>query len=71
MCSEIGPFFGGAWKHIKTLEWRWKRDGTEVPLERVRSLAQEEGADPYHLDLVLLPLFFLIPSRVLLLPISI
>ena len=58
MCSEIGPFFGGAWKHIKTLEWRWKRDGTEVPLERVRSLAQEEGVDPYHLDLVLLPLFF-------------
>jgi hypothetical protein len=71
MCSEIGPFFGGAWKHIKTLEWRWKRDGTEVPVERVRSLAQEEGVDPYHLDLVLLPLFFLIPSRVLLLPISI
>lgn len=29
----------------------------EVPLERVRSLAQEEGVDPYHLDLVLLPLY--------------
>ena len=48
----------GAWKHIRTLEWNWKRDGTPVPLEMVRSLAQEEGVDPYHLDLVLLPLFF-------------
>ena len=48
----------GAWKHIRTLEWKWKRDGTPVPSEMVRSLAQEEGVDPYHLDLVLLPLFF-------------
>lgn len=47
-----------------------KRNLSIVPLEMVRSLAQEEGVDPYHLDLVLLPLFFLIPSRVLLLPIS-
>jgi len=54
----ICPFFGGARKHIRTLEWKWKRDGTSVPLERVRSLAQEEGVDPYHLDLVLLPFFF-------------
>ena len=38
----------GAWKHIRTLEWKWKRDGTPVP----------KGVDPYHLDLVLLPLFF-------------
>jgi hypothetical protein len=51
----------GAWKHIRTLEWKWKRDGTPVP----------KGVDPYHLDLVLLPLFFLIiPGRVLLLPVS-
>ena len=49
----------GACKHIRTLEWKWKRDGTPVPLETVRSLAQEEGVDPYHLDLILLPLFFL------------
>ena len=42
--------FKEAWKHIRTLEW--KRDGTEVPLERVRSLAQEEGVDPYHRDAV-------------------
>lgn len=48
----------GAWKHIRTLEWKWKRAGTPVPSEMVRSLAQEEGVDPYHLDLVLLPLFF-------------
>lgn len=48
----------GAWKHIRTLEWKWKRDGTPVPSEMVRSLAQKEGVDPYHLDLVLLPLFF-------------
>ena len=47
-----------AWKHIRTLEWKWKRDGTPVPSEMVRSLAQEEGVDPYHLDLVLIYLFF-------------
>lgn len=33
-------------------------DVTPVPSEMVRSLAQEEGVDPSHLDLVLLPLFF-------------
>lgn len=48
----------GAWKHIRTLEWKWKRDGTPVPSEMVRSLAQKKGVDPYHLDLVLLLLFF-------------
>lgn len=48
----------GSWKHIRTLEWNWKRDVTPVPSEMVRSLAQEEGADPYHLDLVLISLFF-------------
>jgi len=58
----------GSWKHIRTLEWNWKRDGTPVPSAMVRSLAQEEGVDPYHLDLVFLSLFFLrIP---LLLPVS-
>ena len=46
----------GAWKHIRTLEW--KRNGTPVPSEMVRSLAQEEGVDAYHLDLVLISLFF-------------
>ncbi|KAL4387675.1 hypothetical protein GQ457_09G015890 [Hibiscus cannabinus] len=48
----------GSWKHIRTLEWNWKRDVTPIPSEMVRSLAQEEGADPYHLDLVLISLFF-------------
>ncbi|KAK1405846.1 hypothetical protein QVD17_42449 [Tagetes erecta] len=33
----------GAWKHIRTLEWKWKRDGTPVPSEMVRSLAQKKG----------------------------
>ena len=46
------------WKHIGTLEWKLKRNVAPVPSEMVRSLAQEEGVDPYHLDLVLLPLFF-------------
>ena len=36
----------GSWKHIRTLEWKWKRDVTSVPSEMVRSLAQEEGVDP-------------------------
>ena len=43
---------------MRTLEWKLKRDVAPVPSEMVRSLAQEEGVDPYHLDLVLLPLFF-------------
>ena len=33
----------GAWKHIRTLEWKWKRDGTPVPSEMVRFLAQKKG----------------------------
>jgi len=48
--------FKGAWKHIRTLEW--KRNVTPVPSEMVRSLAQKEGVDPYHLNLVLISLFF-------------
>ena len=48
----------GAWKDIRTLEWKWKRDGIPAPSEMGRSLAQEEGVDPYHLDLVLISLFF-------------
>lgn len=48
----------GARKHIRTLEWKWKRNVTPVPSEMVRSLAQEEGVDPYHRDLVLISLFF-------------
>lgn len=38
--------FKGARKHIRSLEWKWKRDGTS--LETVRTLSQE-GVDPYHL----------------------
>lgn len=40
----------------RTLEWKLKRDVATVPSELVRSLAQEERGDPYHLDLVLLPI---------------
>ena len=47
-----------AWKQIETLEWKLKRNVAPVPSEMVRSLAQEEGVDPYHLDLVLIYLFF-------------
>ena len=58
--KEFVHFSGSrrAWKHIRTLEWKLKRDVTTVPSEMVRSLAQEEGVDPYHLDLVLISLFF-------------
>lgn len=53
----ICPFFGVSRGRGNTYELFNGRDRTEVPLERVRSLVQEEGVDPYHLDLVLLPLF--------------
>ena len=48
----------GAWKHIRTLEWKWKRDGTPVPSEMVRSLAQEEGATHIILTWFCFPSFF-------------
>ena len=37
------------------MEKRWN---SSSPSEMVRSLAQEERVDPYHLDLVLISLFF-------------
>lgn len=35
---NLSIFWGlkGAWKHIRTLEWKWKRDGTPVPSEMDR-----------------------------------
>ncbi len=57
ICPLFGVGLKGARKHIRTLEWKWKRDVTPVPSEMVRSLAQEEGVDPYHRDLVLISLF--------------
>ena len=60
----------GAWKHIRTLEWKWKRDRTEVPLKRVRSLAKKKGLIRIILTWFCFLYFFLIPSRVLLLPVS-
>ncbi|TYG86064.1 hypothetical protein ES288_A13G105500v1 [Gossypium darwinii] len=58
--KNLSKFWGlkGSWKHIRTLEWNWKRDVTPVPSKMVRSLAQEEGPNSYHLDLVLISLFF-------------
>jgi hypothetical protein len=41
----------GAWKYIITLEWKLKRDVAPVASEMVRSLAQEEGVDPYRIIL--------------------
>lgn len=52
----------GARKHIRILEWKWKKDGTPVPSGMVRSLAQEEGVDQYHRDLVLIS--FLSPYQI-------
>lgn len=54
-----------AWKHIGTLEWKWKRKVAPVPSEMVvRSLAQEEGV--IHIILTWFcfhSFFFTIPSR--------
>lgn len=55
------PSLEGAWKHIRTLEWNWKRDVNLVSLEMVRSLAQE--VDPIDLDLVLIYVFLLSPHN--------
>lgn len=61
-----------AWKHIGigTLEWKLKRNVAPVPSEMVRSLAQEEGVIHIILTCSASPLFLIIPSRVLLLPVS-
>lgn len=63
----------GAWKHIRTLEWKWKRDGTPVPSEMVRSLAQKKGLIRIILTWFCFLYYFIIliiPGRVLLLPVS-
>ena len=48
----------GAWKHIRTLEWKWKRDVTPVSSEMARSLAQEEGVIYTILTWFCFPSFF-------------
>jgi len=60
----------GAWKHIRTLEWKWKRDGTPVPSEMVRSLAQKRGWSVSSWLGSASSIFLIIPGRVLLLPVS-
>lgn len=47
-----------AWKHIGTLEWKWKRNGAPVPSEMGQIFGTRRRGDPYHLDLVLISLFF-------------
>ncbi|KAB2599925.1 xylosyltransferase 1-like [Pyrus ussuriensis x Pyrus communis] len=39
----------GVWKHIRTLEWKWKRDVTPVSSEMARSLAQA-GVDGVNMQ---------------------
>ena len=34
----------GAWKHIRTLEWKWKRDVTPVPSESVVNPISDRGS---------------------------
>ena len=48
----------GAWKHIRTLEWKLKRNVAPVPSEMVRSLAQEEGVIYTILTWFCFPSFF-------------
>ncbi|EPS74530.1 hypothetical protein M569_00247, partial [Genlisea aurea] len=33
----------GAWKHIRTLEWKWKRDGIQKPSESLVNPISERG----------------------------
>ncbi|KAL2226452.1 UNVERIFIED_CONTAM: hypothetical protein Sindi_2003900 [Sesamum indicum] len=48
----------GAWKHIRTLEWKWKRDVTPVPSESLVNPISDRGRKGYnsavecHLDVV-------------------
>ena len=63
-CNVVGLSCRSEWIILSTevnlcpLNWNGKIDVTPVTPEMVRSLAQEEGIDPYHLDLVLISLFF-------------
>lgn len=34
----------GTWKHIRTLEWKWKRDVTPVPSESVVNPISDRGS---------------------------
>jgi hypothetical protein len=52
LTKVICPFLGVSLRGVKTqniraLEWKWKKDGTLVPSEMTRSLAQDNGVDPY------------------------
>lgn len=48
----------GAWKHIRTLELKWKNRCNSSYFGNGKIFGARRGVDPYHLDLVLISLFF-------------
>jgi len=48
----------GAWKHIRTLEWKWKKRCNSSYFGNGNIFGARRGVDPYHLDLVPISLFF-------------
>lgn len=48
----------GAWKHIRTLELKWKNRCNSGYFGNGKIFGARRGVDPYHLDLVLISLFF-------------
>ena len=48
----------GAWKHIRTLELKWKNRCNSDYFGNGKIFGARRGVDPYHLDLVLISLFF-------------
>lgn len=48
----------GAWKHIRTLELKWKNRWNSSDFGNGKIFGARRGVDPYHLDLVLISLFF-------------
>jgi hypothetical protein len=48
----------GAWKHIRTLELKWKNRCNSSYFGNGKIFGARRGIDPYHLDLVLISLFF-------------
>lgn len=48
----------GAWKDIRTLEWKWKKKSNSSYFGNGKIFGARRGVDPYHLDLVPISLFF-------------
>lgn len=51
----------GAWKHIRTLEWKWKRDGTPVPSESAVNPISDRGS--WQLNPILTSIFISVIVR--------